>query len=329
MTVSYFSHDSNARNSEKLIKVRMKYGASGYGVYFMILERLREEHDYMSIKNYNVIAFDLRVDASEIKSIVEDFGLFAFTDDGKCFYSEGFNKRMALKDAKSKKRAEAGKKGASNRWGKDKGGKNMAMLSNDNGNAIAKPFKIDGKKRKEKESKVKKTKQRPLRQKRAKRVYDQESDYYKLAEFFVEKIRENNANFKAPNLQTWSDDFRKLIEIDKRDKHQVALLIKWVQHDSFWAPNVLSPSKLRKKFDQLAMKMDQDGSMGPSEPPVSKKPVYSDGEQRSIDIMQAFSTHDHDAEKATRVLQAKYPDITLEAVERQVYPERFRKEDVF
>lgn len=65
------------------------------------------------------------------------------------------------------------------------------------------------------------------------------------------------------------------------------------------------------------------------EPPVLKKPVYSDGEQCSIDIMQAFSTHDHDAQQATQALQVKYPDITLEDVEQQVYPERFRKEDVF
>lgn len=119
MTTSYFSHDSNARNSEKMIKLRMKYGAEGYGVYFMILERLREEHEYMSIKDYNVIAFDLRVDASEIKSIIEDFGLFVFTDDGKYFYSNGFNERMALKDSKTKKLAEAGKRGAKKRWQQD------------------------------------------------------------------------------------------------------------------------------------------------------------------------------------------------------------------
>ena len=37
---SYFSHDSNARNDEKILAVRMKYGAEGYGIYFMILERL-------------------------------------------------------------------------------------------------------------------------------------------------------------------------------------------------------------------------------------------------------------------------------------------------
>ena len=74
---SYFSHDSNARNDDKLIRLRMKHGAAGYGVYFMILERLREETDYMSIKDYNMIAFDFRVDSSLVKSVIEDFGLFA------------------------------------------------------------------------------------------------------------------------------------------------------------------------------------------------------------------------------------------------------------
>lgn len=108
----YFSHDSNARNSDKLICLRMRHGAAGYGVFFMILERLREEEDYMSVKDYNMIAFDLRVDASLIKSVVEDFGLFAFTEDGKCFYSESFSQRMAVKDEKSSKARES----ASSKW---------------------------------------------------------------------------------------------------------------------------------------------------------------------------------------------------------------------
>lgn len=86
---SYFSHDSNARNDLKLIKVRMsKLGAADYGIYWMIIERLREEPNYMSIKDYNAIAFDLRVNDSDEKSVIEDFGLFDFTDDGKYFYSK-------------------------------------------------------------------------------------------------------------------------------------------------------------------------------------------------------------------------------------------------
>lgn len=113
----YFSHDSNARNDAKILNVRMKHGAEGYGVYFMLLERLDDEQDYMSVKDYNMIAFDLRVDANLIKSVVEDFGLFAFTEDGECFYSEEFNRRKNMKDEVSKVRSEAGRRGMAKRWG--------------------------------------------------------------------------------------------------------------------------------------------------------------------------------------------------------------------
>jgi len=115
---SYFSHDSNARNDEKILAVRMRHGAEGYGIYFMLLERLRDEADYTSVKDYNMIAFDLRVSAEKVKSVVEDFGLFAFTENSKRFYSESFLERMKLKDEKAKRRSEAGKKGMKERWKK-------------------------------------------------------------------------------------------------------------------------------------------------------------------------------------------------------------------
>lgn len=51
-----------------------------------------------------------------VKSVVEDFGLFVFTDDGKYFYSESFSRRMNAKDAQRKTRAEAGKAAAQKRW---------------------------------------------------------------------------------------------------------------------------------------------------------------------------------------------------------------------
>ena len=143
---SYFPHDSNARNSDKLIRLRMRHKAAGYGVYFMILERLREEPEYTSVKDYNMIAFDLREDASLIKSVVEDFGLFVFTDDGKYFYSESFKQRMEIKDEQSRKKAEAGKKGLEKRWG------NSKNIANATGN--------DSNKRKEKESKEKESKEK-------------------------------------------------------------------------------------------------------------------------------------------------------------------------
>ena len=157
---SYFPHDSNARNSDKLIRLRMRHKASGYGVFFMILERLREEPEYMSVKDYNMIAFDLREDASLIKSVIEDFGLFVFTEDGKYFYSESFKKRMGYKDDKSKKRSEAGKKGVAKRWGKKESEianatEFIANATENDSNAIAKVEKTIASK--EKKSKVNNT----------------------------------------------------------------------------------------------------------------------------------------------------------------------------
>ena len=147
MAGSYFPHDSNARNDSKILRLRMKYGAEGYGIYFMLLERLREEPDYTSVKDYNIIAFDFRVSADKVKSIIEDFGLFAFTENGERFYSEKFILRMGLKDDISKKRAEAGKKGMASRWGE-----NQAL----NNKAITNPYQTDNKSITLKKSKVKK-----------------------------------------------------------------------------------------------------------------------------------------------------------------------------
>ena len=93
----YFPHDCNARSDEKLINIRSTLGAEGYGVYFMVLERLMESSDYIHVKDYNAIAFDLRVKNSLVKSIIEDFGLFDFTEDGKSFYSKSFNRRIDRK----------------------------------------------------------------------------------------------------------------------------------------------------------------------------------------------------------------------------------------
>lgn len=120
---SYFPHDSNARNSEKMVELRMQHGAAGYGVYFMLIERLREAADYSCVVNYNSIAFDLRVSAELIKSVLRDFRLFAFfqTDEGERFYSESLRQRMkpmdemrvqrrnaaAISVAKRKERAES------------------------------------------------------------------------------------------------------------------------------------------------------------------------------------------------------------------------------
>lgn len=77
----YFKHDSNARNDEKIIALRMTHGMAGYGVFWSILEKLRESTGYTLPTNYELIAFELHTDKAIIKSVVEDFGLFKIKGD--------------------------------------------------------------------------------------------------------------------------------------------------------------------------------------------------------------------------------------------------------
>lgn len=134
----YFPHDANARNDEKILAVRMKYGMEGYGIYFALVEKLLESTDYILLKDYNTIAFELRVGAEKIKSIVEDFGLFQFTECGKLFYSESLKSRMIPLEEVRDKRSIAGKKGAEKRW-KEK--QKMANAINNDSKSIANAIK--------------------------------------------------------------------------------------------------------------------------------------------------------------------------------------------
>lgn len=71
----YLSHDYNARTDEKLVKVRMKHGWAGYGLYWAILEKLYDASGALDA-DYSAIAFDLMADEEVIKSIINDFNLY-------------------------------------------------------------------------------------------------------------------------------------------------------------------------------------------------------------------------------------------------------------
>ncbi|MFJ7995469.1 Replication protein O [Peribacillus frigoritolerans] len=88
---------------------------------------------------------------------------------------------------------------------------------------------------------------------RKSKPYDEKSIPYQLALRLLNNIRKNNEGFKEPNLQKWSDDFRLMIERDNRLPEEITTLIDWCQQDSFWKAIILSPSKLRKQYDQLVL----------------------------------------------------------------------------
>jgi hypothetical protein len=82
-------------------------------------------------------------------------------------------------------------------------------------------------------------------------------DDYNCAAWMLKMIKEINPKFKQPNLNTWADDIRKIINIDKRTYQEIKELFQWVNRDDFWSANILSPATLRRQWDKIYMKANR------------------------------------------------------------------------
>lgn len=76
------------------------------------------------------------------------------------------------------------------------------------------------------------------------------------AKYLFEKIKGNNPKQKEPNFDNWANEFRLMRERDNREPQEIKDVIDWCQADPFWQGNILSPKKLREKFDQLTIQMN-------------------------------------------------------------------------
>jgi len=107
----YFTHDFTARNDEKIKLLLMKWGMTGYGVYWSIVEDLYQNANAMRTHTER-IAYELRVPENMVQSILHDFNLFVF--DGDFFGSMSVQRRM---DERLQKSASA-RESAFKRWEK-------------------------------------------------------------------------------------------------------------------------------------------------------------------------------------------------------------------
>ena len=113
----YFSHDSNARNDVKIIKLRRIHGFEGYGIFWCIIEMLRDAPDnklpYQSIDD---IAFNLNVSSDKLHEIINDFELFSI--ENNMFFSSRLIRNMDQYKLLKEKRSVSGKLGMEKRWTK-------------------------------------------------------------------------------------------------------------------------------------------------------------------------------------------------------------------
>lgn len=125
----YFSHDSNALSDPKILSMRCDYELEGYGLYWAIIEMLRNESTYrlsLDKTTYRAIQMQTHTKINVEKFIddcINDYkessqGNGLFNTDGTYFWSESLLTRMSKMEDVREKRSEAGKKSAEKRWGK-------------------------------------------------------------------------------------------------------------------------------------------------------------------------------------------------------------------
>lgn len=119
MKERYFSHDANARVDPKIIKLRMRYGMEGYGIYFAILEMmsLEGEHEMpYTDDQFDAIAFDLHTNVPMGEFVVYCVSIGLFVERRGVFWSESFKRRQDEMTEKTSRRSESAAKAAAARW---------------------------------------------------------------------------------------------------------------------------------------------------------------------------------------------------------------------
>ena len=89
-------------------------------------------------------------------------------------------------------------------------------------------------------------------------IFIENSNEMELSRLLFSLMQSNNPKVKQPNFQSWSKQFDYILRIDKRQIEDVTMLIRWCQSNSFWKSNILSPNKLREKYDMLYLKMIEE-----------------------------------------------------------------------
>ena len=114
--VYYFSHDSNARRDPKMVALMSKYGAEGYGVFFILIEIMSEQHSY-KIEKFPKMADGLSKEIGIPAVRFTEILAFIITEcellrqDDRHIWSESLMRRKSIQEEKRQARVEAGRIG--------------------------------------------------------------------------------------------------------------------------------------------------------------------------------------------------------------------------
>ena len=96
----------------------------------------------------------------------------------------------------------------------------------------------------------------------------------RLAHLLYDLHRQVDTHFTTSqkHIEQWARDIEKLNRIDKRSYEDIEKAIRWIKTaGNFWCPNIISGSKLREKYPQVFLQMQQQYARSP---PASKNKQF-------------------------------------------------------
>jgi len=239
----YFSHDYNCREDEKMMKLIRVLWMEWFWIYWAVIESLAQNWWILKIESIDDIAYWLHIDKQKVQDLIFNFDLFWISDDNNDFFSERLLKHFEKRDKIKEKKSEAWKKWMAKRWG------NHNTVITENESVITEHNKG-------KETKVKESKVNIISKDIIKKEFDSNSfEYITAKNFFNFHIDLKTVSLsylltkkdEEEVLQIWSDEVRKLKQIDKYTEEQIDYIIKFIQWDDFRIKQIQTLSKLRSK----------------------------------------------------------------------------------
>jgi hypothetical protein len=251
-----FLHDSDARNDERILELRARFGWEGYGLFWALIEMMRTAARYqLNSDRLKAIALGLAAELQLLADVVDaccELGLFE--KKAGHFFSPSLLRRMSAYESRSSQAQLA----ANARWGRspDKGKEDTgsgcdrnadAMLTHQDSNADANITKLNLTKSKKEEGESEREK--PKKVTYAPRIAMLESEYGALvAEFGLEAV-----TYEFQCASDW------LLSSGETRKNYAAFMRNWLRRNlaerrGFWHPSrhtngAAQPE--RKTFQQL------------------------------------------------------------------------------
>ncbi|MGE4511050.1 MAG: Lin1244/Lin1753 domain-containing protein [Sulfurimonadaceae bacterium] len=109
--LSWFSHDSNAKDQPKCMLIIDQMGLEAYGIFWILIETLREQNDYKyPLALIPGLARKYNTTVAKMETIIYNYDLFIIEADN-FFWNQSLKRRMQFLENKKLQQIEAGKKG--------------------------------------------------------------------------------------------------------------------------------------------------------------------------------------------------------------------------